>query len=240
MTVKGLPERCVYSFAVCMLLLLALAARPSHAATEDFEDWPTTGSSLPTAPWATYTNAAGWVLSDGKVLSTFRWLPPHGGDYAGWLPDRDVSTNAAVTSPALHNGIGEISYWHASHTYGAPPLNVFRVDLSTNGHTWSTVAVATNSSTTWARQTHAVGVFASAYVRFIKTGDTGNDQHLGFDDIAITEPPGVVVATLAHSPATPPIGERTPLASARGLVRPRKTWKLGVHSRSCLEAPTSR
>jgi len=209
-----------HGLALCILLPLAVFASAARAETEDFEDWPATGSSLPTAPWATYTNAAGWVLNDGKVLTTFRWLPPHGGDYAGWLPDRDVSTNAAVTSPALPNGIGEIFFWHASHTYGAPPSNVFRVEVSTDGHAWTKVATVTNASTDWSYATHAVGVFSPAYLRFVKTSDTGADQHLGLDDITVTEPPGVVFDTLSHAPASPTIGDPISITATVAGIHP--------------------
>ncbi len=156
--------------------------------------------------WGTVTNTDGWVISDGWVRNQFRWGVPLSGEYAAWLHYYSSSTNSWLMafSPS---GVSSVSYHYEVFAQWQPGTNDFEVQYSADGTNWTTVATNSVSSLDWIAATNTIVSFDPVWIRFLKTGDSGGLVSLGFDDIKISEPPGVVLGNLRHSPDTPTVND---------------------------------
>ncbi len=178
-----------------VLCLLGLAAAAPCDETQDFENW------VATPAWGTYTNTDGWVISSGMVV--WRGYPVFEGRYSAVLRSYAASTNAwiAAYSPA---GAGAVSFAYTTWGSGS---NSFSVQHSADGTNWVTAATYSTSSADWIVATNAMPVFTPSWIRLLKTGDGGGSAELGFDNITVYDPPGMILGNLRHSPDAPEVDD---------------------------------
>lgn len=181
-------------------LTVSMAGELTEQNRQDFDEWDVESS------WGTYTNA-GWILSDGQVWTGFFPIFPYSDPNAGWLRDYSDSTNSWLRSPLLSNGIGRIELRVRNRLNN--DINVFELQYATNAQNWVSIGTVTNifAGSNWNGYTNEINVLTPAYLRILKTGDTGNDQRLGLDDIVIYNPPGLGLSNLSHSPSEPTIDD---------------------------------
>ncbi|MFC1451794.1 lamin tail domain-containing protein [Verrucomicrobiota bacterium] len=179
-----------------LLVLFAGASGAEHF--QDFDQWQSA------SPWGIYTDTNGWTLYNGRVEPLRGWRPPYSSPHSGWLHDSDVATNSWLESPPLPYGAGTLSF--LCRAFRPQDTNVFEVQsLSTNG-AWTSILTFTNRSEAWTPHTNAIQSFDSRGLRIVKTGDLpGSESYLGFDDVRIVLPPGVILSGLTHAPAAPTV-----------------------------------
>lgn len=181
------------------LCVLVMATAGIAGTDQDFESW------TPMYDWGTRDNGDGWAISDGWVRNAFRWDPPRSGDYAAWLHSYSSSTNSWLTG---YSALGaQSAVFHYAASAWAPGSNEFKVQYSRNATNWTTAGIYSTASTDWMVATNTIGVSDPVWIRFLKTGDSGGDVSVGFDDIIITEAPGVIFGNLRHSPGTPTVDD---------------------------------
>ena len=181
-----------------MLLIRATAAHAQSNVTQSFETWPTTSS------WSNYAHDE-WTLSDGQVKHNRGGFGPPIDLHCGWLYDFDDSTNTWIMSPLLPFGADDVSFWIRRNVSGTGE-NSWEVQHSSDTTNWTTAQAFSLMVDDWQQMTAGVDVLAPVYIRIIKTGDVGENQYLGIDNIDISSSLGVLLQNLEIDPITPSFG----------------------------------
>ncbi|MCE9613576.1 MAG: lamin tail domain-containing protein [Lentisphaerae bacterium] len=176
-------------------LLLAGATAHAQLVSQNFDSWPTTGA------WSNYTYQ-GWELSDGQVRFTAGGFGQTVGPKSAWLNDFDATSNTWIKSPLMPYGVDTVSF-QARRKDGGLTDQFFTLSTSEDGTNWTVAIPFDRLDDTWIPFSYRVNVTNAVYVRIAKTGDQGDLQYLGLDDIQITPPPGVALDNLRHVPNSP-------------------------------------
>lgn len=165
---------------------------------QDFESWPLTANIF-----GTYSNDQ-WLISDGIVET-----PPGGygqtiGARSAWLNDFEATSNAWIRAPFMSHGINAVAFM-ARRGDGNIGDQFFEVERSSDGTNWVPVQTFDRINENWSSYTAQIDIFDPQYVRIKKTGDFGDEQYIGLDNITVTPSPGVRLSGLANAPASPSI-----------------------------------
>lgn len=126
------------------------------------------------AGYGNYTTGEGWSVFNGLSESTY--------PRTGRAVRLRNSGTPSLTSPALTEGVGDLSFWYR-HWDGAPSLD-FEVQTSTDGSNYTTVATFTSfSNTTYTEYTTTINDPNIVRVRIVVTGAS---ERLIIDDFTIT------------------------------------------------------
>lgn len=189
-------------FSMLLAVALVSAASASQGViSQDFESWPVTTT------WSNYTSADGWVLSAGQVRTFRGWggAAAYSLPNAGWLHDIDASTNSWLRTPWLADGADRLFFWYRN--FSGTASNYFAIQSSTNGAVWTTLATYAASTEDWFYAETALHVTNAVYLRFLKTGDEGDNAYLGLDDVEIALPPDLALSGLQTVPASPTVND---------------------------------
>jgi hypothetical protein len=168
---------------------------------QNFDDWPIDFHNS----WETNT-IDGWTLNDGLIKVAFGGFGEPISVACAWLPDDDVSTNASLLSPYLPYGAAEVSFWVRRNT-GTSNENFFALQHSNDGTNWVTDQTYDRMQDDWQEMSVALDILTPLYIRIIKTGDAGDNQYLGIDDVFIELPSGVELSGLAIFPPAPGLSD---------------------------------
>ncbi len=184
--------------------LCACAPAQGWTVAEDFESWPSSANA-----WGSYTNATGWVLSEGwvHIVAGRIWLAPHGGTYSAGLAKQARGTNAWLSTPRLPTGVQTVSFWLANAWVTAPAETVLAVQSSADRVSWQDAVVITNTSASWRLVTHTLNTATPVWLRIFKRSEPAGALELALDDITITAPPPVVLSNLLPEPAQPNLSD---------------------------------
>ena len=194
-----LRSRGVLAFALLTVSVAPLCA--PHPATaqlvsQNFETWPDTGTN-----WGTYAQE-GWTIMDSQTRPT---RGGHGitiGGRSAWLNDFDATSNVWIRSPLMPHGVDLVRF-QMRRNEDSVGDQLFSIDTSTNGTNWVTQAIFDRVDGDWSEASHLVATSGAVYVRINKTGDFTTNAYLGIDNIELIPPPGVLVSSLLHTPASP-------------------------------------
>ncbi len=172
---------------VCLTFMAAFFAGLSVKADiyeQDFDSW----TGAPQSSFTSSTDSSGWSANDTRVYGGTRGLVPYSDD---WYAAMQTS-GAYVKSPALTNGIGDISFRYGVD--GSATFN-FEVQISGDGSTWTTIdTLNTLTAGTWYEYTKNLNHYSNLYFR-IECKTTSTSRLMGIDSINITQPEPDVVIT---------------------------------------------
>lgn len=167
----------------------------------NFEQWTNA------APYGSYTNGEGWILSDGRTTtnSPVDNLRVFAGAGRSGILREGTTTNAFLLSPYLTNGVGQISLWYSNAETNSSPPAQFSIQVATTpSSTWTTLATITNIASQdylYAAIPHSDP--SNHYVRILNNTNTAHAA-LCVDEIILAEPGASVLFTnLTHSPSVP-------------------------------------
>lgn len=205
-TYPGIPAQTIPGLVVDYYIQVDFDGQVSNNRTNW---WPESAPGVATnytVDWGTSftfsdTNWNSFALHNGLVYQGDAWLNVIG---------QGSGTPDVVSQSPYVNGVGTITI-QTRNNLSTNPIT-FDVQISTNGTTWDIAAASfTNTSLGLTEHEMDIDFYESAYVRLVKTGDSGAPyHHLVVDTFAVTEPSSYVVVTnITLDPAPPVTGSNT-------------------------------
>ncbi len=171
---------------------------------QDFETWSTSGYEISTnQEWIAHNT---WIQTDPdrQHLGRGAYLNSNGF--------------AAVRSPRLPDGIGEISFWYRNFETAGVPATAFLVQKSETGGTndseWLTIESRTDIVTpNFARYTITINDRYHPYVR-IRISTNAVHAALCIDELLISHAgSGVIISNVVNTPSSPTLVDPVTIAS---------------------------
>ncbi len=158
------------------------------SAADGFESWPTV------TPTTNLTVVGEWTLSEGVVNATFG---ARTGTKAAWLIGGPLAgkswTNSYLASSLQPRGIGSFSFFAKNNRIA---VSEFAIETTEDGSIWTPFVNDTSSSlTNWVLKSYTFATTNVLGVRVRKTDYTQDREFIGIDDVLITYPPAVVMAS---------------------------------------------